>query len=88
MKDKTDGARELIYNQTMLIRKRLKNSQSLSSLSIKYINLKTMTYRKPTVKTLVLLQYRPLKTVTKLPFITFNNSFKFMVYRLKSIKFL
>ena len=47
-----------------------------------------MTYGKPTVKTLVPLQHRPLKTVTRLLFITFDNSFKFIMYGLRNIEIL
>ena len=53
MKGKTDRARELIYNLMILIRRRSKNSLSLSSLNIKCISSRIITYRKPTIKTLI-----------------------------------
>src|SRR6266571_1215207 len=42
-----------------------------------------ITYGKPTVKTSVPLQYRPLKTITRQLFVTSKTSFKFTEYRLK-----
>ena len=55
---------------------------------MKHISLRTMTYGKPTAKTSVPLQYKPLETVTRLLFVTFNNSSKFTVYGLRSIEIL
>jgi len=51
---------------------------------MKHISLRMITYGKPTAKILVPLQYRPSEIVTRLLFVTFNNSSEFTVYRLRS----